>query len=145
MAIAECHDPNEKYTGHPFRQQKDVSFAASGLSSVAFGIEGQDGTFSGSDIIKIESSGPYCTVFDAWATDRGSIAYDYTIGGNDDLTDAHCTTSDGYVEATFMRFVNTGDIADVPVTENGFTDVVFLWNRSDIEATLETSEYVCFR
>ena len=121
---------------------KDVFFAASGLSFAAFGIEREDGTFGGSDVIKIESNGPYCTVHDAWATDGGSIAYDYSIGGNDDLTDAHCTTSEGYIEATFLRFINTGDIADVPLNKNGFTDVFFLWNRSDIDATLETSEYV---
>lgn len=101
---------------------------------MALGFEGPNGGLDGADIIKVESSGLYCDVHDSWSTDKNTIRFDYAVGGNDDLMDVSCiTTSEGYIEATFIRLIDTQDTADWPIVENGYTDVFFLWDRFDLE------------
>lgn len=111
---------------------------ADALSFVAMGFE-KSNEETGMDVVKIELNGPYCSVFDAWMLD-GVIQMDYVLGGTDDLFDSSCSVQNGFVEATFKRTVSIEDITDLPITENGYTDVVFLWNEDGTNVSSESSK-----
>lgn len=102
----------------------------------------ESGDLTGTDVIKVESSGKYCDLHDSWAVDGETVKYDYMLGGNNDLDHVYCNTKDGYIEAGFMRLIDTGDVADLAILENGNSNVVFLWDRSEIEFNPQTLQSV---